>query len=124
MKPIDQLIELSTTDELTTAINKYSKGKLSVVMFTASFCGPCKSIKKEIYNDGKGLSVDYKNKVNFFYIDIEKNPDLASEFGIASIPTFYFMIVNNKDVEFVVEKISGGNKNKLVDCIEKALKKL
>lgn len=122
-KPIGTLKDLSTTADLLVELNKYAKGKLSVVMFTASWCGPCQNIKREIYNESKsdGLSVTYKDKVVFFYIDVEKNPELASEFGITSIPVFQFMICKGKDVEFAATKISGGNKAKLVDQINLAL---
>lgn len=111
---------VTSNDELLKYLNKEARGKLSVVMFTADWCGPCKKIKKEIYVDGSSneLSIKYKDDVVFFYADIEKNPELASEYGVTSIPVFQFMICKGKDVEFACGKISGGDKNKIIKEIE------
>ena len=111
---------VTSNDELLKYLNKEARGKLSVVMFTADWCGPCKKIKKEICVDGSSneLSIKYKDDVVFFYADIEKNPELASEYGVTSIPVFQFMICKGKDVEFACGKISGGDKNKIIKEIE------
>lgn len=98
--------------------------KLCIVMFTASWCGPCQNIKREIYNEDKedGLSKKYSNEATFFYIDIDKNKLLADEFSITSVPCFYFMSLKEQTIEFTCEKMNGGNKNKLIECIEASLK--
>lgn len=114
------LKDVSSNDELLKHLNKYANGKLSVVLFTASWCGPCKKIKGEIYNKGSPgeLSVKYKDDVCFFYIDIETNPKLADEYGINAVPVFYFLICKGKDVEFHCPKINGGDKGKIVREID------
>jgi thiol-disulfide isomerase/thioredoxin len=73
--------------DLSKHIKTHCKSSdLIVLQFSAVWCQPCKTIKKLIENDNS-----YKN-VQFFYIDIEKNPELTSSnyFQINSVPAFYF----------------------------------
>jgi thioredoxin 1 len=59
----------------------------NVYYFTASWCGPCKSIYPEI----ESLNNKYEN-VNFYKIDVddEENEDLCSNYNVTSIPNFLF----------------------------------
>jgi thioredoxin 1 len=51
-------------------------------MFSASWCGPCKTFKP------KFQSISEKNEdVIFAYCDIEETNDLATELEIQSVPT-------------------------------------
>jgi thioredoxin-like negative regulator of GroEL len=53
----------------------------SVIYFTASWCGPCQRIDKEI------LTRSFSN-INFLVCDIDKNDYTAGYCGIRKIPTF------------------------------------
>jgi thioredoxin len=57
-----------------------------VVDFYADWCGPCKIIEPLILQ----LSKEYEGKVKFVKIDTDDNQELASQFGIMSIPTVMF----------------------------------
>jgi len=85
----------SIVDNKDLSSNLYTEAgnKLCVVMFTASWCNPCKNIKKKIYDESSkmGMSVDLKNDARFFYVDVDDNKELASEFKISSIPHFFLM---------------------------------
>lgn len=88
-------------DDLTKALKEEGGDKLCIVMFTASWCGPCKDIKKRIYDENynRGLCIDNEKKAVFFYVDIDDNKELAEEFKITSIPHFYFMKYNSSGLE-------------------------
>lgn len=62
----------------------------AVVDFYATWCGPCKMMAPVV----EGLAKDYAGKVDFYKVDIDKEQDLASAFGIQSIPTFLFVPVD------------------------------
>ena len=58
-----------------------------LIDFYADWCGPCKMVAPIM----EELSVEYKNKVNFYKIDTEAEQELAAAFGIRSIPSLLFI---------------------------------
>lgn len=54
-----------------------------VVDFYATWCGPCSQLSPVIEN----ISKSYSGKVSVFKVDVDKNPKLAEEYGITSIPS-------------------------------------
>ena len=54
--------------------------------FTAKWCGPCQRIKPLLQKISDGAD---SSKLKVFMIDIDENDDLAKNFNIRSVPTFY-----------------------------------
>ncbi len=54
-----------------------------VIRFTASWCGPCKALKTVLDQVETDVPIEV--------IDIDEQPDLATEFGIRSVPTLVMM---------------------------------
>ena len=55
--------------------------KCALVDFSAAWCGPCNMIGPIV----EQLSAE-KSDVEFFNVDVDKNPDLAMKYRIQSIP--------------------------------------
>ena len=73
---------------------------VSVIQFSATWCGPCKSLRPIM----EKLSVEYKDRAKFFYADIESDAiNLGSSCGIRGVPT---VIVFKKKIE--VDRLVGG----------------
>lgn len=81
---------------------------LIVVDFTATWCGPCKSITPYFHQ----LNEEYKN-VLFLKVDVDDNEETTQECDINSMPTFQFYKGQNK-----VGQFSGADKNKLLNLIK------
>lgn len=64
----------------------------AVIDFYADWCGPCKMVEPVM----EELSGEYEGKVNFFRIDTDAEQELASMFGIQSIPSLLFVPVDDK----------------------------
>ena len=64
------------------------KGKECYILFyfTASWCGPCQKIKPLLEKISEGAD---PSKLEIYMIDIDENDNIASEFKIRSVPTFY-----------------------------------
>jgi len=69
------------------------EGKLpAIVDFYASWCGPCKTIAPIL----EDLSKEYDGKINIYKVDTEDQQELASMFGIQSIPAVLFIPMNGE----------------------------
>lgn len=88
---------------------KNSGSKLSVVYFTASWCGPCKMIAP-IFSS----LADKYTEVVFIKIDVDECRETAQLHGIRAMPTFQFFKSESK-----LEEFSGADPNKLEQTILK-----
>jgi len=57
-----------------------------VADFWAEWCGPCKMIAPVL----RDLANVYKDKLKVAKIDVDQEPELASQYNIVSIPTLLF----------------------------------
>lgn len=57
-----------------------------VVDFFAEWCGPCKQLAPMI----ERLAKRYAGRITFYKVDIDLVPDVATAYGIESIPTLMF----------------------------------
>lgn len=84
------------------------EGKV-VVDFFATWCGPCKMLSPVMDN----IANDLQN-IKFFKVDVDKNEDIAREYGIMSIPT----IIIFNDGEVVNTLVGLRSKDELLEVIK------
>ena len=64
--------------------NNIKNEDVSVIQFSAEWCGPCKALKPVMDK----LSDEFKDKANFYYADIEDGGiNTGSAAGIRGVPT-------------------------------------
>jgi thioredoxin 1 len=85
------------TKEVTGANLDDFKSGVSMVDFTATWCGPCQVLGPIVDK----LATEFKDKVSIGKCDIDKNPDVAGAFGIMGVPTLVFF----KDGEMVDQHV-------------------
>jgi len=71
---------------------KFEGEKPCIVDFYADWCGPCKMVAPVL----EELSEDFSGKLNVYKINTEEEQELASVFGIRSIPSFLFVPVSGQ----------------------------
>jgi ubiquitin C len=82
-------------------------GKLVVVDFTATWCGPCQRIKPAFHH-----LADSTGDVVFLQVDVDANEETAAHCNIESMPTFHFY-KNGK----LVHQFSGADERSLTNAI-------
>ena len=75
-----------TKDQYVTLVGTNSG--VVLLDFRAEWCGPCRLLKPQLQE----LSWDYTWKANFYAVDVDSEWDLATQFGIRSIPTVIIFV--------------------------------
>ncbi|KIW33742.1 thioredoxin [Cladophialophora immunda] len=97
-----------------TSIVQAPADRLVVLDCFATWCGPCKVIAPEVAKFSE--SDDFKDKVDFYKVDVDEVPDVAQELGVRAMPTF--MIFKNGEK---VAEVVGANKRALEQAIRSNL---
>jgi len=66
---------------------KFEGDKPCLIDFYADWCGPCKTIAPLL----EELATEYDGKIDIYKVDTEDQKELASIFGIQSIPSLLFV---------------------------------
>ena len=85
--------ELESFDGIISHDGGFSSltGNSIVLDFYAEWCGPCKTSTPAAEELSKEMT-----DVDFFKIDVDKNPELSAEFAIKAIPTFVIITPDAK----------------------------
>lgn len=117
MKVIE--IENDSKFEELMSENIVSEDSLIIFVFSATWCGPCKKLKKFIKEEG-GLD-EYEGKIVVFVIDVDGCDDLANGYSIRSMPTVVIHKMEKDeegDMELkIIKKIVGFDKQGLIETI-------
>jgi len=89
------MVEHLTKETFLNKVFNYEKNKEwkfegerpCVIDFYADWCAPCKMVAPVL----EDLAKDYDGKIDVFKVNTEEEQELASAFGIRSIPSFLFV---------------------------------
>ena len=91
------MIEFTEDDDIVKVLlENMEKKVLSLLYFTAKWCGPCQKIGPSIIELSDKLKEKDDYNINFYKIDIDKNEEFCDKCEIRSVPTFFIM--NGKDL--------------------------
>ena len=101
-KPVSQLADGKVKDmdarlfnerivNLDKGDRKYLSPVPSVIDCYATWCGPCKQLAPLMDE----LAAEYKGKVAFYRVDVEKEPAFTMDLGVSAMPTIFFVNAGN-----------------------------
>ncbi len=85
--------------------------KLSLVDFSAGWCGPCKMLHPVL----EKVSDELADKVDFFEVDVDQSQTEAAQFGVRGVPTLIVFLggseidrmVGFRDKAALTEQLTG-----------------
>ncbi len=91
--------------------NEVTNSDLPVMVdFYADWCGPCKMMMPLV----ESMAKKYDGKVKIGKVNVDKEPELAKQFGVMSIPSFFF-IKNGKVINSTVGGMSPDDMTAKID---------
>jgi len=122
------LVKNATTQSFMTDVIDASMDTPVIVDFWAEWCGPCKQLGPMLEKAVK----DARGAVRMVKVDIDKNPELAQQMRIQSIPAVYAFsqgrpvdgfvgaLPESKIKEFVKRLASAGGPSPIDEALEMA----
>ena len=92
---------------------KVVKEDLTIINYSASWCGPCKQIGPSL----EEISDEMADKITVAKINIDENPNTPTQFGVRGIPTMLVF----KNGEAAATKVGAVSKTAIVEWIEDSI---
>jgi thioredoxin 1 len=84
-----------------------------LVDFWAEWCGPCKAIGPSV----EQLATEYTGKAHVYKVDVDTEGDLASQYGVMSIPALLIF----KGGKVVDQMVGAAPKAQIAALLDRAL---
>ncbi len=78
------------------------EGKPVILVFSAAWCPPCQSMKKNVYPSAEVKPLQDKFVWAYLDVDEEANAKAAQKYGVEGIPHVQFLNSEGKDVDKLV----------------------
>ena len=72
--------------------DKVKKEGVSVIDFSATWCGPCQMLAP-VFEE---VSVELAGSASFYKVDVDESPSLSREFTVQSVPTLVVMKMGSR----------------------------
>jgi thioredoxin 1 len=100
--------------QLTSAVlidELLSQHQYSLLYFTASWCGPCKSMSPIV----EGVSSLMNDRFNTIKVDVDDMGSIAADYGVRSVPTL--MLVKNNVI--IDQRVGGSPPQQIMQWLER-----
>lgn len=108
-------------DTTATAMSAAKKsGKPVILVFSAAWCPPCQTMKRDVYPSAEVKA--FHDKFVWAYIDIDdpRNESAATKYGVNSIPHIEFLSAEGKEIS---KQIGGTSSKDFAKTLQNVLAK-
>ena len=70
---------------------KYEGDKPAIIDFYATWCGPCKMLSPILDE----IADEYSDQIYVYKVNVDEEEELSMKFGIRSVPTLFFVPMND-----------------------------
>lgn len=108
-------------DTTATAMSAAKKsGKPVILVFSAAWCPPCQTMKRDVYPSAEVKALH--DKFVWAYIDIDdpRNESAATKYGVNSIPHIEFLNAEGKEIS---KQIGGTSSKDFAKTLQNVLAK-
>ncbi len=95
---------------------KFKGDKPAIIDFYATWCGPCKATAPVL----EDIAKDYDGKIDVYKVDVDEQQELATLFGIRSVPSLLFIPLNGQPQISAGAMAYNGFKNAIEQILFKA----
>lgn len=89
----------------------------TVIKFGATWCSPCKQLSPIFTKVAQEFAQELSEQYQFVEIDVDQKPDVASSYGVRSVPT---VIVTDDDDNILAMKSGMMTKEQLIQFINES----
>lgn len=101
----DSVEQAQRVSEPGTSERQENVRRLTVLDFSATWCGPCKGFAP-IFHE---VAEEYEDQADFRTIDIDKESNLADKYNIQAVPTLVILDEQGKEIKRVEGAMSKGD---------------
>lgn len=83
----DEFIEKVYDYTISDKVLHYKGDKPAIIDFYANWCGPCRRLSPIL----EEIATEFKNDIYIYKVDTDKEPEIATKFGIRALPTLLFI---------------------------------
>ena len=110
---------MNLIDKIINLLKNFDN-QVILLIFSASWCGPCKKLKEKLKDENDPNVESIRNmKYVIFDVDDEDNEELCSIFKVGGIPHQVFVKLDENDKINVLHTIVGFNLEELIHTYNK-----
>ncbi len=72
---------------ISDKVLRYKGDKPAIIDFYANWCGPCRRLSPIL----EEIATEFKKDIYIYKVDTDKEPEIATKFGIRALPTLLFI---------------------------------
>lgn len=89
---------VSSSEEVSLEKSRSNdSGKIVLIDFFATWCGPCKAMTPVM----EEMEKKFGDRIEFKRVDVDQEPELAQKYNVQAIPTLVFLSADDEVIDII-----------------------